>query len=324
MEQSKQDFIKDVKEGTQIKSFFLLSQKKTSKTRSGSPYMDLQLQDKTGTLPAKVWDVVSGIEDLVTTNDYVFIEGSVESYNGSLQIRVSHLEKVDSAKLNIEDYVPASEKPAEEMKQNLRKILITIKNPFLLKLIGLFWNDIEFMDKFCTWPAAMKMHHAYMYGLLEHTLSVVENCQFFISKYQNEEIRGCLLLAAAFLHDIGKIVELNAGPSISYTDSGHLLGHITIGIRLVRKKIDMIQDFPEKLAVQLEHILISHHGELSFGSPKVPMSLEAFILHHADNIDAKVSMVRNMEHEGRKRGERFMYSRPLERYIWVNTESYDE
>lgn len=305
-------------EREEIETSFLVSRKKMPLTKSGKPYIDLILQDKTGTISAKIWDSADYIDKLVNCNDYVLVSGTIENYNTSLQVRVGEIEKISPSEITEDDYIPSSAKSVEEMKGKLREILLTVKNPFLLRLIGLFWNDDEFMGLFCKWPAAMKMHHAYKGGLLEHTLSVVENCNFFISKYSDEDVKGDILLTAAFFHDIGKVYELDFASSIKYTESGQLLGHIVLGIRMVQKKIDMIENFPENLTTQFEHILISHHGELDFGSPKVPMNLEAFILHYSDNIDAKIKMVHTLCDEANKKGEAFLYAKSLERYISTN------
>ncbi len=309
-------FIKDIKERDEISTVFLVSHKRLGISKSAKPYMDITLQDKTGSIPAKIWVNADFIDTLIKRNDYVLVNGVIESYNGTLQIRVENIEKVEY-EVKREDYIPYSKYSSDEMKERLRFILRSIENPFLLKLIGSLWNDSEFMEKFSIWPGAVKMHHAYGAGLLEHTLSVVENCSFFIGKYKNSGVRGDLLLAAAFLHDIGKIEEMSFELSTEYTEEGQLLGHIVLGIKMIQKKVCNIEGFPKELLTELEHLLISHHGELGYGSPKVPMNIDAFLLSFADDIDAKVNMLASVYEQGSKKGDSFVYTKPLERYIEV-------
>ena len=251
------------------------------------------LQDKTGTLDAKIWDPGSpGIGDFDAL-DYVYVVGDVTSFQGSLQLSIKRATRADEGEYDPSDYLPMSRKNIDEMYQELMKYMKKIKNPFLLKLAESFFVENEaFIRLFKNHSAAKSVHHGFVGGLLEHTLSVVKLCDFYADQY--DYLNRDLLITAAMFHDIGKTKELSAFPANDYTDDGQLLGHIVIGVALVGLGIRRIPDFPKRLASELKHCIVAHHGELEYGSPKKPALAEAAALNFADNTDARMETFREI------------------------------
>ena len=262
-------------------------------TKSGKAYENVILQDKTGTLDAKIWDPGSpGIGDFDAL-DYVYVVGDVTSFQGSLQLSIKRATRADEGEYDPSDYLPMSRKNIDEMYQELMKYMKKIKNPFLLKLAESFFVENEaFIRLFKNHSAAKSVHHGFVGGLLEHTLSVVKLCDFYADQY--DYLNRDLLITAAMFHDIGKTKELSAFPANDYTDDGQLLGHIVIGVELVGLGIRRIPDFPKRLASELKHCIVAHHGELEYGSPKKPALAEAAALNFADNTDARMETFREI------------------------------
>lgn len=283
-------YIETLREGERISEVYLCRQKQTFLTKSGKPYDSLTLQDKTGTLDAKIWDVnSSGIEDF-SSLDYVYVMGDVTSFQGNLQLNVKRVKKVEESSVNPVDYLPVSEKDIDEMYESLLKIIVSLKNPYLKTLAESFFKDAEFEKRFKFHSAAKSVHHGYVGGLLEHSLSVTQMCDFYCKQYPI--LNRDLLLTAAMCHDMGKMVELSTFPANDYTDDGQLLGHIMIGAEMISDRIREIPDFPKRLAVELKHCILAHHGELEYGSPKKPALVEALALSFADNTDAKIETMK--------------------------------
>lgn len=283
-------YIETLREGERISEVYLCRQKQTFLTKSGKPYDSLTLQDKTGTLDAKIWDVnSSGIEDF-SSLDYVYVMGDVTSFQGNLQLNVKRVKKVEESSVNPVDYLPVSEKDIDEMYESLLKIIASLKNPYLKTLAESFFKDAEFEKRFKFHSAAKSVHHGYVGGLLEHSLSVTQMCDFYCKQYPI--LNRDLLLTAAMCHDMGKMVELSTFPANDYTDDGQLLGHIMIGAEMISDRIREIPDFPKCLAAELKHCILAHHGELEYGSPKKPALVEALALSFADNTDAKIETMK--------------------------------
>lgn len=279
-------YISSLREGERVNEIFLCKSKQTAMTKNGKPYDNVILQDKTGTLDAKIWDIGSvGIEEF-DAMDYVAITGDITSFQGNLQCSIKRARKVGEGEYDPADYLPVSKKDIEEMYAELMAIIGTIKNPYLSKLLHAFFDDADFAKRFKFHSAAKSVHHGFVGGLLEHSLSVTKNCDFFAGNYP--VLNRDLLLTAAIFHDVGKLKELSTFPENDYTDAGQLLGHIMIGAEWVGAEINKIEGFPVVLANELKHCILAHHGELEFGSPKKPALVEAVALSFADNIDAKM------------------------------------
>jgi 3'-5' exoribonuclease len=285
-------YIGSLREGEHISEVYLCKHKQSALTKSGKPYDNVTLQDKTGTLDAKIWDPGSvGIEEFEAL-DYVAVTGDVTSFQGNLQMSIKRLRKVHEGEYNPGDYLPVSDKDIDEMYAQLLDIIGTVGNTYLSKLLHNFFDDEEFAARFKFHSAAKSVHHGFVGGLLEHTLSVTKNCDYFSQNYPF--LNRDLLLTAAMFHDVGKLRELSVFPENDYTDEGQLLGHIMIGAEWVGEEIKKIDGFPVVLANELKHCILAHHGELEFGSPKKPALVEALALSFADNVDAKMETFREL------------------------------
>lgn len=283
-------FIKDLTEGERVNEVYLCRKKQTALTKAGKPYESLALQDKTGTLDAKIWEPGSmGIDDYDELN-YVFVTGEITSFQGALQLNIKRLRVASEGEYIAADYLPCSERDVDEMYQELMALVQSIKAPYMRNLLFSFFEEQEFADKFKFHSAAKSVHHGFVGGLLEHTLGVAKNCDFYAQMYPM--LDRDLLLAAAVLHDIGKMTELSPFPQNDYTDEGQLLGHIMIGAKQVEERIATIPDFPAVKARELIHCILAHHGELEYGSPKKPAIAEAVALSFADNLDAKMETMK--------------------------------
>ena len=280
-------YIETLREGEKLGDIYLCKSRQSALTKSGKSYENVILQDKTGTLDAKIWDPGSpGIGDFDAL-DYVYVVGDVTSFQGSLQLSIKRATRAEEGEYDPADYLPMSRKDIDEMYEELLKYMRKVKNPYLLKLAESFFVENEaFIRLFKKHSAAKSVHHGFVGGLLEHTLSVVKLCDFYADQY--DFLNRDLLITAAMFHDIGKTKELSAFPANDYTDDGQLLGHIVIGVELVGLGIRRIPDFPKRLASELKHCIVAHHGELEYGSPKKPAMVEAVALNLADNADAKM------------------------------------
>ena len=286
-------FIGELREGERINEIYLCKQKQTALTKAGKPYESLVLQDKTGTLDAKIWDPSSqGIEECDAL-DYINVMGDVTSFQGTLQLNIKRLRKASEGEYEPKDYLPVSEYNVEEMYRELQGYVKSLTNPYLKKLAsGLFLEDADFAKRFQFHSAAKSVHHGFVGGLLEHTLSVTKLCAFFADTYPI--LNRDLLVTSALFHDIGKLEELSAFPANDYTDEGQLLVHIAMGMEIVGMRIRAIDGFPRKLANELKHCILAHHGELEYGSPKKPAIPEAVALNFADNLDAKMETMKEL------------------------------
>ena len=286
-------FIESLREGERINDVYLCKYKQSAVTKNGKPYENVILQDKTGTIDAKIWDPNSMGIDEFEMMDYVAVMGDVSSFQGALQVSIKRVRKVREGEYDPANYLPVSEYDIEDMYRQLLAFVNGIKNPYLSKVAKHFFvEDVEFVKQFKFSSAAKSVHHGFVGGLLEHTLSVLKLCQFYVKQYPilNED----LLYTAALCHDIGKVYELSAFPLNDYTDDGQLLGHIVMGCEMVGEQIRAIEGFPKKLGNELKHCILAHHGELEFGSPKKPALVEAVALNFADNTDAKMETLKEI------------------------------
>ena len=280
-------FIKELKEGDRVFDIYLCKHKQEAVTKNGKPYESVILQDKTGTIDAKVWEPnnpgIGDYDDL----DYIEVYGDVTNFQGQLQISVKRIRVCREGEYNPSDYLPVSSKGIDTMYNELKTLIGSIKNTYLHQLLqDLFIDDADFAKKFCNSSAAKTVHHGFVGGLLEHTLSVTKLCDYYCSAYPI--LQRDLLLTAAMCHDIGKVKEISAFPVNDYTDDGQLLGHIVMGAQMVGERAAKIDGFPHNLLAELQHCILAHHGELEYGSPKKPALLEAVALNFADTTDAKM------------------------------------
>jgi 3'-5' exoribonuclease len=270
---------------------FLVLSKEIRRNRTGEPYLVLQLGDRTGDMEAKMWDNAAEVIDAFGRDDFVRVKGVLQFHQNRTQFTVHKLRRLEENEIDPADFLPCSERDPEEMFLELRAIIAGLTDPHLRALLDSIFSDAQLTAAYKIAPAAKTIHHACRSGLLEHVLSLCCLCRLLASHYKGVDID--LLLAGAILHDIGKIEELSYARSFGYSAEGQLLGHIVIGLRLVGAKMDQIPEFPPKLRTLVEHLIISHHGELEFGSPKIPLFTEALLLHHLDNLDSRMDAMRN-------------------------------
>lgn len=284
-------FIESLREGERVNEIFLCKNRVSALTKAGKSYEALTLQDKTGMLDAKIWDPGSqGIDDFDKL-DYINVVGDITSFQGSLQLNVKRVRKATEGEYEPKDYLPVSERDVEEMYTELTTYVTKMQNPYLKKLVSSFFlEDEKFAKDFKFHSAAKSVHHGFVGGLLEHTLSVTKISAFYADCYSI--LNRDLLISAAMFHDIGKLDELSTFPENDYTDEGQLLGHIMIGAMKIAERARTIEGFPVKLATELQHCILAHHGELEYGSPKKPAIPEAVALSFADNVDAKMETMK--------------------------------
>ena len=294
-------YIDSFREGMHISDVYLCKNRQIALTKNGKEYGNLVLQDKTGTIDAKIWDLGSPGVGNFETLDYVYIDADVTVFMGANQLNVKRIRKADEGEYIPADYLPVSLKDVKQMYSELLALIASVKNPYLRKLLDSYFGDPDFARAFQFHSAAKSVHHGFVGGLLEHTLSVVQLCDFFAGHYP--ALNRDLLLTAAMFHDIGKTKELSSFPENDYTDAGQLLGHIVIGSQMVMSRIEKMPGFPQKLAAELIHCILAHHGELEYGSPKKPALLEALALNFADNTDAKMeTMLEALKNGGDNKG----------------------
>lgn len=312
-------YIEQFREGVHVSDVYLCKTKQIAFTKNGKEYGNLILQDKTGTIDAKIWDLGSPGIGSFETLDYVFIDGDVTVFQSANQLNVKRVRKADEGEYAEQDYLPVSSKDIKEMYEELTALIQSVKSAPLRELASSFFiEDKEFVKGFCFHSAAKSVHHGFVGGLLEHTLSVMKLCEYYSSCYKR--LNRDLLLVAALFHDIGKTKELSAFPANDYTDDGQLLGHIMIGTEMISGRIREIPGFQEKTATELKHCILAHHGELEYGSPKKPALIEALALNMADNTDAKIETMTEVLNSAGDNNGWLGYNRLMETNIRKTTE----
>ena len=285
-------YISDIKEGDNVIGVFLCADKQILKTRAGKTYYSVKLQDKSGFGDAKIWDLSDGINEFAK-GQYIKVDASVVSFQGSIQFNIRRLRVADEGEYDPKDYVPATEFNIEDMFKEFTGYIDEMEDQWLKRLASEFFVfDKKFKEAFKKHSAAKSVHHAFYGGILEHTLGMLRLAKFVADQYP--VMNRSLLYAGTMFHDIGKLKELSDFPIIDYTDEGQLVGHIVIGVEWLTDKIRDIEGFPKALANQLKHMVIAHHGELEYGSPKKPELIEAVALHYIDNLDAKIKTFSTM------------------------------
>jgi 3'-5' exoribonuclease len=283
-------YIRDMVENQIVESVFLVVEKRVAETRSGTPYLRLKLSDRTGEIEARIWEQASELTKKFDKDDYVRSKGRVNRYQDSLQIAIHDIERLSESVVDPSDFLPVTSQDIETMWNDLKTAAKSVGNRSLRDLLGTFLEDPQFSSSFKLAPAAKKLHHGYVGGLLEHTVTLCRLVMVVSEIYRG--LNRDVLLAGAILHDVGKIEELTYERSFDYSDRGRLLGHLVMGVEMVEKRIATLDGFPEELALILKHLILSHHGEYASGSPKRPKTLEAIILHYLDDMDAKYNGIR--------------------------------
>lgn len=279
-----------LQENKVITSCFVVASKQVKPKKNGEPYLALTLADRTGQIEAKMWDNVEEFLDTFEQDDFVKIKGLINRYKNRFQLTIHKLRKLGDTEVDYTDYLPKTSKDIGELWRTLAGFVATFQNPHLKALVELFMSDPEIAERYRNAPAAKTLHHAYIGGLLDHVVSLFRSCDLMCRNYP--QVDRDLLLTGAFLHDIGKIEELTYNRSFSYTTRGQLLGHMIIELEMLQAKLAQLPNFPPELKALLEHLIISHHGQYEFGSPKLPMFPEALMLHYLDDLDSKMESMR--------------------------------
>jgi 3'-5' exoribonuclease len=305
-------WVAEIKDNDQVRGQYLVKSKRMGSTKKGDPFLSLTLADRTGEIEARVWERASALSSLFSEGDILEIEGAAGSYRGEVQLTLSDLKAVKEVS-DPSLFIEATRQDVTKMMLSMREVLRKIENPQIKSLVDKFLNDSTFVQFFKKAPAAKNFHHSFLGGLLEHTLSVCRLALLVAEHYP--ELNRDLLLAGAFLHDIGKTKELSAATGIDYTDEGRLIGHLSLGVSMVDEKLAGMDHFPEEVALRLKHLILSHHGEYEFGSPKKPAFLEAFALHLIDDLDAKMNGLGRFIEKDRQEGRWTDFNRLFDRYF---------
>lgn len=314
-------FIRDIQDGLQVDGVFLLKELIRSETKAGKPYLTLKLMDKTGELTGRIWDEADRWEQECVPGRPLAVSGRAQSYKGARQLIISEVRRQGEEEVDLARFIPCTSGDIEEMAAELVALAKSVDNPFLRKLLLKFFHDEVFFTAFKKAPAAKSMHHAYLGGLLEHTLHVARLADKVCGLYPS--VNRSLLMAGAILHDVGKVEELSVSSSLfDYTDQGRLMGHMVLGVEMVGEKVAGIKDFPPELAMRIKHLILSHHGRHDFGAPTLPMLHEAFVLNFIDDLDAKINYVERLSAQVPEDTYQWSeYQRNLERFLFLSGHS---
>ena len=316
-------FVSSIKDRDQVDEVFLVKEKITAMAKNGKPYLTLRLMDKSGEVDAKVWDNVDEVGALFERNDFLAVRAKASVYLGKLQLVISDLKRVPDEQVALADFLPETPRDIEEMAAELLALLETLTNPHLKGLLNAFFADPEFMALYKMAPAAKGMHHVYLGGLMEHSLAVAKLVDAITPLYSG--LNRDLLVAGALLHDVGKVREMSYVRAFDYTDEGKLIGHITIGVEMVHERIAGLPEFPRDLAMLVKHLLLSHHGQYEYGSPKRPKTLEATVLNYLDDLDSKINGIRtHIQKEIDPQARWTAYHRLYDRYFYMENGMEDE
>jgi 3'-5' exoribonuclease len=284
-------FVQELADGDAVDDTYLVVEKQYRANRNGNLYIQLDLRDRSGTINARLWNAPEQLFRSFEGGDFLLVKGKVQLFQGSLQMILNHLEKLPSEQIDLADFLPHTAKDIGRLHERLRTLLRSVGDPHLRALAECFLMDADFIQAFCRAPAGVRMHHAYLGGLLEHVVTLLDAAERIAPVYP--EVNRDLLLMGVFLHDIGKVRELAFDRSFAYTDEGQLVGHIVLGVEMLMAQAQRVPDltgeeFPAELLLRLRHLIVSHHGTMEFGSPTLPMTPEAIALHYLDNLDAKI------------------------------------
>jgi len=317
MHHKKGILIKEISEGATIEGLFLVKSMSRAETRTGTPYLMLTVMDASGEMAGRVWEDADRWFPACPAGGIVRLTGQAQSFKGTLQLKINGLASIPTEQVDLALFLPATPGDINAMAAELRRLAKSVDNPFLRELLSAFFQNKKFFDKFKKAPAAKGMHHAYIGGLLEHTLAVARLVDVICPLYPT--VDRSLLMTGAMLHDIGKVEEFSfATPPFDYSNAGRLMGHLVLGVEMVQQRIDSVLHFPADLAMRLKHLILSHHGRQEFGSPTVPMMLEAFVLNFLDDLDSKVNYINRLSDQAQAEGYQWTdYQRPMERFLFV-------
>ena len=318
----KKIYVKDIKAGDKVTDTFLAVEKNLAFSQKGSPYLNVRLRDRTGDIEGRVWERATDMNKLFKKGDVVHVNSRAASYKNALQLSILDIRKTDEKEVDLRDYAPVSRFAVQDMLGDLLRYIEGVKNPHLRGLLDAFFQDEQVVEGFKLAPAAKGFHHVYLGGLLEHTVSVLKLLDLVSTHYDN--LDRDLLIAGGILHDVGKIAELSSGPTFEYTDTGRLIGHIVLGVEMLNAKVATLDDFPEQLAMELRHIVLSHHGTLEYGSPKRPKTLEALVIHYIDDLDAKVNAFQGFIDNTDEDSDWTPFHRLFERFIYKGKQQNEE
>jgi 3'-5' exoribonuclease len=313
-------FVQQLADGDSVEEVFLVTDKQLRANRNGNLYLQLELRDRTGAISARLWNAGEHLFRSFEAGDFLLVKGKVQLFQGALQMILSHLDRVAPEKVETADFLPHTEKDVSKLYERLRSQLTKLSNPHLRALAECFLMDQEFVQAFCRCPAGIRNHHAYVGGLLEHVVTLLDAADRLAPLYP--EVDRDLLAMGIFLHDIGKVRELSYDRSFSYSDEGQLIGHLVIGVEMLNDRVKGVSDltgepFPTELLLRLKHMILSHHGTHEFGSPRLPMTPEAIALHHLDNLDAKVhSFARDIRDDPNTGSAWTPFSQSLQRRLY--------
>lgn len=316
-------FVQQMSDGQTIEETYLVGDKQMRVNRNGNLYLQMELHDRTGTISARLWNTPESLFRSFDVGDFLFVKGKVQLFQGALQMILSHIEPTASDKVDVSYFLPHSEHDVSQLLSRMRAILLKLSNPHLRALIECFLMDDEIMEGFCKAPAGVRNHHAYIGGLLEHVVALLDAAEKLLPLYP--AVDRDLLLTGIFLHDIGKVRELSYSRVFCYSDEGQLVGHIVIGVEMLNEKAVKVPDltgepFPKELLLRLKHMILSHHGTYEFGSPRLPMTPEAIALHHLDNLDAKVhSFTRDIRDDRNQLSAWTPFNQSLQRRLFKGT-----
>ncbi len=313
-------YVRQMADGDAVEEVYLTTDKQLRANRNGNLYLQLELRDRTGAISARLWNAGEQLFRSFESGDFLLVKGKVQLFQGALQMILNGLERVPPEKVELADFLPHTEQDVSKLYERLRGFVMKLGNPHLRALAECFLMDGDFVRDFCRAPAGVRVHHAYLGGLLEHVVTLLDLADRVAPLYP--ELDRDLLLAGVFLHDLGKVRELSCDRAFAYTDEGQLVSHVVIGVEMLNEKVRRVPDltgepFPAELLLRLKHLIVSHHGTLEHGSPRVPMTPEAIALHHLDNLDAKVHIfLREIREDGNKSSSWTPFNQALQRRLF--------
>ncbi len=312
-------FVQQMTDGDAVEEVYLVVDKQVRANRNGNMYLQIELRDRSGSISARLWNAPEPLVHSFQSGDFLLVKGKVQLFQGALQMILSHIDRMETEKVELAEFLPHTEQDVSKLYERLCTLLRKLDNPHLRALAECFLMDQEFVQGFCKAPAGVRNHHAYLGGLLEHVVNLMESADRIAPLYP--ELNRDLLLMGVFLHDIGKVRELNYDRAFSYSDEGQLIGHLVIGVEMLTEQVRRVPDltgepFPAELLLRLKHLIVSHHGALEFGSPTLPMTPEAIALHYLDNLDAKVHSFTRDIREDRSASSWTPYSQATQRRLF--------
>ena len=317
MKAEKKVFANQIQEGQTVEDVFMVKDMSRAETRAGKPYLIMTLMDRSGEVAGRLWENADALMDACEPGNLLKITGQAQTYRGSLQLKIDAVHSLDRQAVDETLFLQTTRKNIAEMVTGINSLATSVKEPFYRKLLLKFFQDDSFLSNFQKAPAAKSMHHAYLGGLLEHTLAVAQLAEKLPAFYPM--LDRDLLVTGALLHDIGKTKELSYSSfPFDYTDKGRLVGHLVLGVEMVQDRTNAIKHFPEDLATRLQHLVLSHHGRYEFGSPCLPMLSEAFVLNFVDDMDAKLNFLGRLAEQSPEPGYQWTdFQRTLERFLYV-------